>query len=363
MEKITKQELIDFETKIAQHWEQGKLFSPVHLSGGNEDELIEIFKEVREGDYIFSNHRSHYHYLLAGGSPETLEKDILDGKSMHISDRKLNFFTSSIVAGCAPIAAGVALALKKQGSKKHVWCFVGDGAEESGHFYEAVRYVDGWNLPCTFIVEDNDRSVATPKSDRYNKSEMNWPSCVRKYYYTAKYPHYDTGKFIDLSNIKIKPWHSTPSYPKPEIKANSETQKIDLTYKDAIKQSMETLAKDKKTIFLGYNVKYGTKAYGTLADIPKEQILETPVAENLMGGLAMGLAIEGFKPVLFFERHDFMLIALDNLVNHLDKLQQMSQGNFSAPLLIRAVLGAKTPLYPGPQHIQDFSDIFKKLFN
>jgi pyruvate dehydrogenase E1 component beta subunit len=134
-----------------------------------------------------------------------------------------------------------------------------------------------------------------------------------------------------------------------------------MKYQEAIKQEMEELVKDDKVIFLGYNILYGSNAYGTLKDVPKEKCIETPVAENLMAGLAMGLAMEGYKPVLFFERHDFMLIALDSLVNHLSKMETMSKSQFKAPIIIRAVIGATKPLNPGPQHTQDFTKLFKNI--
>jgi len=70
--KITKDELIAFEERIARLFEQAQIPYPIHLSGGNEYQLIEIFKEINERDYIFSTHRSHYHYLLAGGSHENI---------------------------------------------------------------------------------------------------------------------------------------------------------------------------------------------------------------------------------------------------------------------------------------------------
>jgi pyruvate dehydrogenase E1 component alpha subunit len=199
----TAEELKNFEREIAELWEQAKITSPLHLSGGNEEQLIGFFKKIKKGDYIFSTHRSHYHYLLAGGSPEKLKEMILRGDSMHVFDKELNFFTSAIVAGCPTIATGVALALQKKGSQQQVWCFIGDGAEDEGHFYEAVRYVDGHNLPCTFIIEDNNRSVETPKSERYGKSEMQWPKCVIRYYYTPTYPHVGTGKWVDHSGQKV----------------------------------------------------------------------------------------------------------------------------------------------------------------
>jgi TPP-dependent pyruvate/acetoin dehydrogenase alpha subunit len=202
MENITQQELINFEKRIARLWEEAKIPYPVHLCGGNEKQLVEIFKKINSGDYIFSTHRSHYHYLLAGGSKDKLEKMIMEGNSMHVFDRNLNFLTSAIVCGIPTIATGVALALKREKSQKHVWCFIGDGAEDEGHFYEAVRYIDGHELPCTFVIEDNNRSVETPKLERYGKSEMKWPECVIKYEYIPTYPHVGTGKFINFSGKK-----------------------------------------------------------------------------------------------------------------------------------------------------------------
>jgi pyruvate dehydrogenase E1 component alpha subunit len=199
MKKYTPEKLKGFEKKIIDLWEAAKIPYPVHFSGGNEEQLIEIFKEINPKDYILSTHRGHYHYLLAGGKPENLYKMIMRGDSMHLFDKNINFMTSSIVAGMPAIAAGIAKALKEKKKSNKVWCFVGDGAEDEGHFYEAVRYVDGWNLPCTFIIEDNNRSVETPKSERYGKSEMIWPNCVRKYEYKATYPHVGTGKSVNFS--------------------------------------------------------------------------------------------------------------------------------------------------------------------
>jgi pyruvate dehydrogenase E1 component alpha subunit len=196
---ILEKELIDFEKDIVKLWEAAKIPYPVHFSGGNEKQLIEIFKEMKKGDYVLSTHRGHYHYLLAGGNPDKLKEIITRGDSMHIFDKGVNFLTSSIVAGMPAIAAGIARAIFDKKKDNKVWCFIGDGAEDEGHFYEAVRYVEGHNLPCKFIIEDNDRSVETPKEERYGKSEMIWPSCVKRYSYIPKYPHVGTGKFVSFS--------------------------------------------------------------------------------------------------------------------------------------------------------------------
>jgi len=200
---MDKQRLIDFEKKIANKWDNAELPYYVHLSGGNEEQLIDIFKEVKQGDYILSTHRSHYHYLLSRGSEEKLEKMILEGRSMHIIDKEFNFISTAIVSGGPAMATGIATALKRKKMTNHVWCFVGDGAEDEGHFYEAVRYVDGHELPCTFIIEDNNRSVETPKNERYGNSEINWPKCVKRYSYFPTLPHAGTGKWVDFSGNKF----------------------------------------------------------------------------------------------------------------------------------------------------------------
>lgn len=193
MNHYTKEELVDFENQVKALWEAGELPYLIHLCGGNEDQLVSFFEIVKEGDFIFSTHRAHYHYLLSGGAREELLDKIKAGKSMFLFSRKLNFLASAIVAGNCGIAAGVAYALKRKGSKQRVWCFVGDGAEDQGHFYEAVRWVHGQNLPCVFVIEDNNLSVESPKEIRYGDGFHGWPSCVWRYYYKPAYPHAGSG--------------------------------------------------------------------------------------------------------------------------------------------------------------------------
>ncbi len=125
---------------------------------------------------------------------------------------------------------------------------------------------------------------------------------------------------------------------------------------------MEFLAQDPKTIFVGYNVKYGSKGDGTLINIPEHQLYETPVAENLMMGIAIGLSLEGFKPLVYYERFDFILNALDSIVNHLDKIKKMSRGEFEPKVIIRAVVGGKKkPFFTGLTHTQDFGDAINQM--
>lgn len=205
MNNITKQELIDFEKKIGVLFEEGELPFLMHFCGGNEDALIDLFSAyIMEGDYILSTHRNHYHYLLAGGKTDDLENKIRNGDSMFVFNRKLNFLSTSILAGGCGIAAGIALSLKTKNSPNYVWCFLGDGAEDEGHLYEAVKFVESNKLPCIFVVEDNDRSVETNKKERGSSYIMNWPECVLRYQFNSTYPHAGTGtsKIIKFKNIE-----------------------------------------------------------------------------------------------------------------------------------------------------------------
>ncbi len=362
---MTKQQLIDFESKIAQLYRECKLPFLFHLSGGNEDQLLEIFKEIKEGDYVLSTHRNHYHALLHGIPPDELEAKILGGRSMFIFDRKRNFFTSAIIGGTPAIAAGIALALKKKGSAQKVWCFVGDGIEDTGHLWEAARYVNGFELPCTFIIEDNNRSVSTTKSERWGKAvDPIFPPCVRKYQYDITYPHARTNDLIDLA-AQEKPKTDKEYFPplKDEGLLSpyfiKETAKV--PYKNAIEYSMEKIAA-KNGVFIGYNVKNGN-AMGSLKNVPDDQKIETPVAENLMVGLAIGMSFEGFRPVVYFERHDFMLVAADAIGNHLSHIERTSHGEYQCPVILKTVVADSGPFYSGPTHSQDFSKVFDTLVN
>lgn len=354
---MNKQELIDFEKRIAGFYDDGELPYLIHLSGGNEDQLIEIFKDIKPGDYVFSTHRNHYHYLLHGGDPADLEAKILAGKSMFIFNRALNFFSSSIVAATPSIAAGVAWALKRKGSDKKVWCFIGDGAEDEGHFYEAARYVDGWGLPCTFVIEDNDRNVIASKKQRWGvEYGWIWPECVKKYHYAATYPHGGTGTPGWLKFKSEAKTVNAPEKQSSELPAHPGTV---VGYLYAVKQSNETLARN-GAVFLGYNTRYAT-GYGAFKDIPEDQRLETPLAENLMMGLSVGMSFEGFRPVVFFERHEFLFNALDAVINTADVLSTISDGEYSCPIIIKAVAGSVRPFYAGLTHTRDFSDAIRNL--
>ena len=195
MNNLTSIDLINFEKEIKFLYEKGKIRAPIHLSGNNEKQLINIFKKIKRNDWVISNWRNHYHALLHGIPKNWLKKKILQGRSMGINSKKYKFYSSSIVGGGLSIGTGIGLAIKKKKLDSKVWIFVGDMTFESGTFDECYKYVKNFNLPVKFVVEDNGLSTNTPTIATWNKKRT-IPSDVIYYKYKRKYPHHGTGNWI-----------------------------------------------------------------------------------------------------------------------------------------------------------------------
>lgn len=160
---LTKNDLIEFESNIAIEFNQGKIKAPVHLSSGNEDHTIKVFENIKETDWVCGAWRNHFMCLLKGVPKEDLKQRILNGKSMVMCIPEYNIICSSIVGGIPSIATGIAWAEKLKGEEgNRVWCFVGDMSAATGAFNEAYRYSIAHNLPITWVIEDNGKSVETP---------------------------------------------------------------------------------------------------------------------------------------------------------------------------------------------------------
>lgn len=129
-----------------------------------------------------------------------------------------------------------------------------------------------------------------------------------------------------------------------------------------LNQAMLLLAAQPKAIFLGQNVAYdGNVMFKHFEGIPMAQRLELPVCEELQMGMSIGLALQGFLPISVYPRMDFLLLAMNQLVNHLDKLAGMSKGQFHPKVIIRTRVGSKHPLNAGPQHTQDHAEAFAQM--
>ena len=135
-----------------------------------------------------------------------------------------------------------------------------------------------------------------------------------------------------------------------------------LKYFDELKRSMEYLAGDPRTVFLGQAVaRAGTAMSNTLKDVSLERKIELPVDEDMQMGMTNGLALQGSLPVSIFPRWNFFLLATNQLVNHLDKFSEMSNGGYQPKVIIRTSIGSERPLHPGHQHVGDYTDAYRKM--
>src|SRR5688572_29899818 len=101
---------------------------------------------------------------------------------------------------------------------------------------------------------------------------------------------------------------------------------------------MEWLGNQPRTLFVGQQVRFdGQRLHATLNGVPMERRIEMPVAENFQMGFCTGLALAGYMPISIYPRFDFLLLAADALVNHLDKLPLM--GGFKPKVIIRTAVG------------------------
>lgn len=137
---------------------------------------------------------------------------------------------------------------------------------------------------------------------------------------------------------------------------------MELTYFKELKRSMEFLAAHPKTVFIGQAVAVpGTGMSNTLKDVAKEKLIELPVAEEMQMGMANGMALEGSIPISIFPRWNFLLLAVNQLVSHLDKMTLISNGGFCPKVIIRTSIGSERPLHPQHQHVGDFTEAFRLM--
>ena len=135
-----------------------------------------------------------------------------------------------------------------------------------------------------------------------------------------------------------------------------------MKYFDELKRSMDWLNKQPNTLFLGQAVEYaGTGMTNTLKDVDRNKMLEMPVNVVMQMGLSFGMALNGTVPISLYPRWNFLLLAANQVVNHLDKVKIMSDGGYTPKVIIRTSIGSQRPLHPQHQHIADFTAGFRAL--
>ncbi len=134
-----------------------------------------------------------------------------------------------------------------------------------------------------------------------------------------------------------------------------------MTYLEQIKKSMDLMAKEGYYV-IGQNTKFGgTSMYHTLTEFPEERRIELPVTEEMQCGLGTGMSLGGLKVCSIYPRWDFFILALNQLINHLDKAELMSDGQHKPRQIFRVCVGSTKPMMPGPQHCANYTEAIKKM--
>ena len=135
-----------------------------------------------------------------------------------------------------------------------------------------------------------------------------------------------------------------------------------MKYFDELKRSMTWLGSQEDTLFLGQAVEYeGTAMTNTLTEVDRSLLLEMPVNEDMQMGITTGMALNGTVPISIFPRWNFLILAANQIVNHLDKVRLMSHGGYRPKVIVRTAIGSQRPLHPQHQHIGDFTGGFRAM--
>ena len=133
-------------------------------------------------------------------------------------------------------------------------------------------------------------------------------------------------------------------------------------YNEKLVEAMKYLNTKKDTLFIGQAVRYaGTGMFNSLLEVDDHKKIEFPVAENFQMGYCTGLALNGFCPIAIYPRWNFLLCAADQIVNHLDKLYNMSSGKVTPKMIIRVAVGTEIPVDPQDQHKGNFANAFRSM--
>jgi TPP-dependent pyruvate/acetoin dehydrogenase alpha subunit len=147
------------------------IWSGYHPYTGQEAVAAGCCSQLRQDDSLLGNHRSHCHAVAKGSSTRSILTEMMGrqsgvsgglGGAMQFIHAENNLFCGSIVGSNIPIAAGMAFAMKEQGTDRVCMCMFGDGGSNTGSFHEGLNLAALWKLPVVYILENNQFAEAMP---------------------------------------------------------------------------------------------------------------------------------------------------------------------------------------------------------
>jgi pyruvate dehydrogenase E1 component alpha subunit len=158
-----------FELSLLDLFDQGRLNGTTHTCLGQEYIPVALRPLLADGDFVFSNHRGHGHYLARYADPAGLLAEIMGragavchgvGGSQHIF--RDGYCSTGVQGESLPVAAGVALHLERKRAQLLALAYLGDGTWGEGAVYEALNMAQLWRLPLVVVVEHNGIAQSTP---------------------------------------------------------------------------------------------------------------------------------------------------------------------------------------------------------
>lgn len=161
-----------FEEKCNMAYRQGKAGGYMHVYIGMEALAVGWLNSIRKGhDYVITAYRDHAHAIMLGTNPVSVMAEVMGrkagtaggkGGSMHIYDPSKGFYGGwGIVGGNVPIGTGLAFASRYRGDDRVTLNFMGDGASNQGVVFESMNMASLYELPCIYIVENNEFAMGT----------------------------------------------------------------------------------------------------------------------------------------------------------------------------------------------------------
>jgi pyruvate/2-oxoglutarate/acetoin dehydrogenase E1 component len=138
----------------------------------------------------------------------------------------------------------------------------------------------------------------------------------------------------------------------------------EMTFGQAVRAALrEEMLRDERVFLLGEDIGVYGGAFGVtdgmLAEFGPERVRDTPISEAAIAGAAIGAALGGLRPVAEFQFFDFILLAMDQLVNQAAKIRYMFGGTVSVPLVVRGPAGSGTGA--AAQHSQSLEALFTHI--
>ncbi|KEJ94586.1 pyruvate dehydrogenase (acetyl-transferring) E1 component subunit alpha [Pseudosulfitobacter pseudonitzschiae] len=171
-----------FEEKAGQLYGMGLIGGFCHLYIGQEAVVVGLEATAKEGDSRITTYRDHGHMLACGMDPNGVMAELTGredgyskgkGGSMHMFSKDKRFYGGhGIVGANVPLGAGLAFADKYKGNDNVTFTYFGDGAANQGQVYETFNMAALWQLPCIFVIENNQYAMGTSQQRSTSSAEI-----------------------------------------------------------------------------------------------------------------------------------------------------------------------------------------------